>query len=327
MTPYDFVTLLARELGQRAKQHVYSGHTRSGALLVRTGKRQRVMIKPWNRSTPVGIPKLRETMAKYQSYKSHPVDRWVFVAGELRQSAVRLAESGRDFALVQVDADANDINVLASRNIPRPLLADLLEVMQAHSVPVAYDFDGTVRQVGQRKAQVEPVSRAPGPPRAFISYSHDSDAHKDWVVRLAAELMRRGVQVLLDEWDLRDFANDLNRFMETGIRESEFVLMVCTENYAERSDGRTGGVGIESTIITAGFYESRSGKYIPLYRSSTGDISSCMPSFLKGKLGVDFSEDASYDQAFDLLLRRIYDIPRYKRPELGERPDLESTEV
>ena len=40
------------------------------------------------------------------------------------------------------------------------------------------------------------------PPKVFVSYSHDSDLHKGWVLTLATRLVANGVNVLLDQWDL-----------------------------------------------------------------------------------------------------------------------------
>lgn len=36
-------------------------------------------------------------------------------------------------------------------------------------------------------------------PNVFISYSHDDDAHKDWVYKLACKLVENGVDTLLDQ--------------------------------------------------------------------------------------------------------------------------------
>ena len=40
------------------------------------------------------------------------------------------------------------------------------------------------------------------PPRVFVSYSHDTEPHKDWVLQLATRLVANGVDVILDQWDL-----------------------------------------------------------------------------------------------------------------------------
>ncbi|MDR1387396.1 MAG: toll/interleukin-1 receptor domain-containing protein [Propionibacteriaceae bacterium] len=37
---------------------------------------------------------------------------------------------------------------------------------------------------------------------AFVSYSHNHQSHKDWVLALATRLRSLGVDVILDQWDL-----------------------------------------------------------------------------------------------------------------------------
>ena len=39
-------------------------------------------------------------------------------------------------------------------------------------------------------------------PKVFISYSHDSAQHKDWVRSLASALRANGIDAVLDQWDL-----------------------------------------------------------------------------------------------------------------------------
>jgi hypothetical protein len=63
-------------------------------------------------------------------------------------------------------------------------------------------------------------------PRVFLSYSHDSEAHRAWVRLLAGRLRQGGVEVTLDQWDL-PYGADVVRFMELGIRDADRVLMVC----------------------------------------------------------------------------------------------------
>ena len=49
--------------------------------------------------------------------------------------------------------------------------------------------------------------------RVFISYSHDLDEHKRWVLELARYLTENGVEVVFDEWDVQ-LGDDLPQFME-----------------------------------------------------------------------------------------------------------------
>lgn len=37
----------------------------------------------------------------------------------------------------------------------------------------------------------------------FISYSHDNEEHKEWGAKFASNLSSHGVDVILDQWDLR----------------------------------------------------------------------------------------------------------------------------
>src|SRR5437868_4098057 len=91
-------------------------------------------------------------------------------------------------------------------------------------------------------------------PRCFISYSHDTGAHKDWVLALATRLMSNGVEVLLDQWDLR-LGGDLPMFMET-IGDADRVIAVCTDAYVDKANEGKGGVGYEKMILSAELMEN-----------------------------------------------------------------------
>ena len=53
----------------------------------------------------------------------------------------------------------------------------------------------------------------------FVSYSWDSDAHIEWVLRLAARMRQDGVAVILDKWHLR-LGDDRLLFMERSIAKA-----------------------------------------------------------------------------------------------------------
>lgn len=105
------------------------------------------------------------------------------------------------------------------------------------------------------------------PITAFMSYSWDSTEHRAWVRSLAERLRRDGVDVTLDQWHAVP-GNQLPHFMERSIRVSQYVLVVCTPYYKERSDNRQGGVGYEGDVITAEVFSGGpQRKFIPLLRS------------------------------------------------------------
>jgi hypothetical protein len=92
-------------------------------------------------------------------------------------------------------------------------------------------------------------------PRAFISYSHDSPAHKAWTLKLATDLRAKGVDVVLDQWDLTP-GQDISLFMQKGISEADRVLMICSANYVEKAETGIGGVGSERLIARVRYVAS-----------------------------------------------------------------------
>ena len=84
----------------------------------------------------------------------------------------------------------------------------------------------------------------------FISYSHDSEEHKEWVAKLASNLLSHGVDVILDRWDLR-LGDDLLFFMENGLSKSNLVLVICSSLYVEKANAGKCGTGYEKRILSA----------------------------------------------------------------------------
>ena len=158
-------------------------------------------------------------------------------------------------------------------------------------------------------------------PKCFISYSWDSDDHKDWVRRLAAELQRKGVVTYLDQWDVHP-GMDLTKYMESCIRESDFVLLVCTPIFAQKANTGRGGVGYEKSIVTGEIFEGAASpkKFVPLLRK--GSPRDSLPSYLKSRAYIDFRNDNMLDPSLETLLRHLYQAPKYVRPLLGSKPDL-----
>jgi len=152
---------------------------------------------------------------------------------------------------------------------------------------------------------------------AFISYSWDSDEHKEWVRQLAIRLRASGVDVTFDQWHLVP-GDQLPQFMESAVRTSDFVLVVCTPRYKTRSDNRTGGVGYEGDIMTAEVLSARNqSKFIPILRS--GSWIDAAASWLAGKYYVDFSAHPYSESQFDDLLTTLHGT-RPKAPPIGGSP-------
>lgn len=161
-------------------------------------------------------------------------------------------------------------------------------------------------------------------PTCFISYSWDTEEHKRWVRDLGTALQKNGVKIYLDQWDSH-LGMDLTHYMETSIRESDFVVLVCTPNFAKKANGGTGGVGYEKSVVTGEIFTATSSpsKFVPIVRNGTPPSVS-LPSYLKSKLYVDFRTDATFEVSLEELLRHIYKSPKYPPPELGHRPPYAS---
>ena len=115
--------------------------------------------------------------------------------------------------------------------------------------------------------------------------------------------------------------------METSIRESEYVLLICTSSFAEKANAGEGGVGYETTIVTGEIYEKIASprKFVPVLRK--GNKTESLPSYLKSKALIDFRDDDKFDEKLEELLRHLNQSPKYDKPPLGPKPDFFSREV
>lgn len=155
-------------------------------------------------------------------------------------------------------------------------------------------------------------------PRVFISYSHDDEAHKQWVLMLATRLMANGVDVILDQWDMR-LGGNLPAFMEKGLSNAARVLAVCSEAYVRKSNEGEGGVGYEKTILTGQMMQNvNTDRVIPVRRRNESEIA--VPTFLLGRLYVDMRDDRNFEATYTELLRDIHSQPVAPRPALGTNP-------
>ncbi len=156
-----------------------------------------------------------------------------------------------------------------------------------------------------------------GTPKAFISYSHDSQEHKKWVLDFGTRLRNSGVDAILDQWDLQP-GDDIPRFMERNLVATDRILMICTSKYVEKANAGKGGVGYEKMILTADLLKSiDSNKVIPIIKQSgTHDL----PTFLKAKLFIDFSRPDQFEFSFDELLRTLHNAPLFIKPPIGNIP-------
>ena len=161
-------------------------------------------------------------------------------------------------------------------------------------------------------------------PKLFISYSWSNPTHEQWVLDFAIELRESGVDVILDKWDLKE-GHDAVAFMEKMVTDPEItkVVIISDEVYANKADGRAGGVGTETQIISKEVYDNQEqDKFVAVVAQKDDSGKPFLPTYYKSRIYIDLSEPDIYATNFETLLRWIYDKPLYLKPEIGKRPSF-----
>jgi hypothetical protein len=159
-------------------------------------------------------------------------------------------------------------------------------------------------------------------PKLFISYSWSSPEHEAWVVKVGTELRECAIDVILDKWDLRE-GNDAIAFMEQMVTDASIkkVILVCDRTYVEKTDRRAGGVGTEAQIISPEVYaRADQTKFVAVVAQRAEDGRPYLPAYYRSRIYVDLSDEATYAQGFEQLVRWVYDKPFYQKPDLGTVP-------
>lgn len=151
-------------------------------------------------------------------------------------------------------------------------------------------------------------------PKVFISYSWTSEEYKNRVLNLAVRLRQNGVDVILDQWDLRP-GHDMYAFMEQSIHDADKVLILCDKGYTEMADNRSGRVGAETQIITPEVYGKHNQEtFIPVIMETPEAV----PAYLKSRYAVFYTKDEK--EEFLALCQAIFGVFGVKKPSVGEIP-------
>lgn len=159
-------------------------------------------------------------------------------------------------------------------------------------------------------------------PSVFISYSHDSDEHKDRVHLLSEKLRLEGIDCHIDQYETSP-AEGWPRWMRNRIREAAFVLVVCTETYERRFEGteevgRGAGAIWEGAIITQELYESegRNTKFIPIAFSP--EDTRHIPIEMRAGTWYIVDDEKGYED----LYRHLTNQPKTVKGPLGKQRSL-----
>ena len=159
-------------------------------------------------------------------------------------------------------------------------------------------------------------------PKVFISYSWTSQAHQERVTEWADRLLADGVNVILDVYDLKE-GQDKYAFMEKMVTDPEVthVLVISDKVYAQKGDARKKGVGAESQIISKEVYDKvDQEKFIPIVCEFVDNDTPCLPTFLKSRIWIDFSNPEAVNGNWERLVRLLHGKPLHVKPPLGATP-------
>ena len=130
------------------------------------------------------------------------------------------------------------------------------------------------------------------------------------------------VDVILDRYDLKE-GDDKNAFMERMVTdESVTHVLVCSDKrYSEKADGRKGGVGAESLIISQKIYSlAKQSKFIPIFCEIDEQGEPFVPTFMAGRIGFDFSTPEKENENWESLIRALHGKPIHQKPQVGKLP-------
>ena len=155
-------------------------------------------------------------------------------------------------------------------------------------------------------------------PRVFISYSHDSEEHGYWVLKMAERLVSCGIDVKLDQWDLGP-GDDVVKYMCQSVSEVDRVLMICTAAYVRKADDGKGGVGYEAMVVDSELVRDQgTNKFIPVIRQQP--VQPTVPKSVGTRLYVNLSHGPDFENQFEKLVREIHQTPMARKPTLGKNP-------
>jgi hypothetical protein len=143
------------------------------------------------------------------------------------------------------------------------------------------------------------------PPSCFISYAWGDATQERWVEHLAEDLVKAGINVILDRWDLRPGAN-LARFIER-VLEADRVVVVGTPayrtKYVNNEPMRGYGVAAEGDLIGARMIGTEPQKASVLPVLLEGEAANAFPPLLQHRVYLDFRDSETYfETVFDLML-------------------------
>ena len=167
---------------------------------------------------------------------------------------------------------------------------------------------GRASREATQRVQPNPSSEIMSKITVFISYSHDSDEHREKVLALSERLRADGIATILDRYVEKSSPPEgWPRWMMNGLNAATHVLCVCTETYRRRFlgqevPGKGKGADWEGALVNQALYDARShtNKFIPVLFARSDE--SHIPEPLRPQTHYLLDSEASYQALYDALL-------------------------
>lgn len=131
--------------------------------------------------------------------------------------------------------------------------------------------------------------------RVFISYSHDSEQHTQFVLELAERLIEDGFNCIFDFYLDEDPVEGWQAWLETELAQADFVLVICTPNYLQQYQNNELVVGahedFKGLVISQEIYTTfaKHTKFVPIYPEG-GNLRDIIPP-LQGQNAFELMTD------------------------------------
>lgn len=146
----------------------------------------------------------------------------------------------------------------------------------------------------------------PRPLKVFVSYKWESGAHVAWVRTLAADIRSRGIEAILDQWEVR-LGDSFTDYMQQRIAEADVMLFVITPGAvaaAEAPHGKGGAVKFEVQMMNARRLAEGT-RIIGAYRAGERP-----PHYLRDHRYIDFRDDRAYEESLQTLVNDLLGVTR-----------------
>ena len=166
-----------------------------------------------------------------------------------------------------------------------------------------------------------PSRKTRRPPTVYISYSHDTPEHAGRVWNLAERLRKSGIDCTIDQFAL---PADWHSWAEQNIRESDFVLIICTEVYRRLFKGEKiisdQDNAFEASLIAKLLWkEPKQQKFVPVIFEFTDQ--GIIPDPLRSYTFYDLSSESDYER----LVRFLSGDQDFKWPPLAPKAAVTAT--